>query len=269
MPVANLALGTSVMPLQALIFDVDGTIANTERDGHRVAFNLAFDAAGLNWTWSEVLYGELLIVAGGKERIRYFIEQYQPEMPVGLSGDRGDEAALTAWIADLHRAKTETYCELLAEGTIPARTGVVRLLKEARSAGVRLAIATTSALPNVLALLSTAVGPGSVDWFDLIAAGDIVAHKKPAPDVYQYVLTQMDLDPAHCVVFEDSWQGLNAATGAGLRTIVTANRYTQSDDFSSARLVLNHLGDPNVPMVVAQGLAQGEYLTVDWLQRWV
>ncbi len=260
------------MPLQALIFDVDGTIANTERDGHRVAFNLAFDAAGLNWNWSEQFYGELLIVAGGKERIRHFIETYQPDLPPGLSLNAEDpktEAALKAWIADLHRAKTEAYCQILAEGTIPARTGILRLIKEARAAGVRLAIATTSALPNVLALLETAVAPGASDWFELIAAGDIVPHKKPAPDIYQYVLTQLDLNPAHCVVFEDSWQGLKAATGAGLRTIVTANRYTQNDDFATARLVLNHLGDPKVPMVVAQGVAQGEYLTVDWLQRWV
>lgn len=235
----------STAGLTALIFDVDGTLAETERDGHRVAFNRAFADAGLNWEWSINLYGELLRVAGGKERIRYFIEQYLPDftLPDDLSG----------FIAKLHARKTQYYGELLASGSIPLRPGVRRLLTTARNAGVKLAIATTSALENVHALLLSTLGAESLSWFEIIAAGDIVPAKKPAPDIYQYVLNQMNLSPQNCLAIEDSPQGLKAAIAAGLKTVITVNDYTKSADFTGATLVLNHLGEPDQPFQAIAG----------------
>lgn len=239
--------------LSALIFDVDGTLAETERNGHRVAFNRAFADAGLDWDWSDELYGDLLSVAGGKERIRYYLDKYL-----------GGEKLPSDLIVSLHEAKTEHYQELLAEGEIPLRPGVLRLLLDARSEKVRLAIATTSALPNVLALLDQYVDP---KWFEVIAAGDIVPKKKPAPDIYQYVLAKMDLDAANCLVFEDSSHGLQAATQTGLTTVVTVNDYTVNQDFTSAALVLSDLGEPDQPFSVLQGnVGEKEFLDLDLIR---
>lgn len=241
--------------LQALIFDVDGTLADTERDGHRVAFNRAFAEAGLDWDWSVELYGELLSVAGGKERIRFYLQQYRPEVPMPDDG----------FIADLHATKTRHYRELLALGEIPLRPGVKRLIEEARAEGVRLAIATTSALPNVLALLEHNLDPS---WFELIAAGDIVPAKKPAPDIYYYVLKQMNLEPKNCLVIEDSHHGLLASNGASLPTVVTVNEYTQWQNFSGALLVLNNLGEPEIPCTILAGQFDNfSYLNLETLNH--
>lgn len=235
--------------LQALIFDVDGTLAETERDGHRLAFNRAFAAAALDWNWSIDLYGELLEVAGGKERIQFYLDRFYP----GFQPPRSASADLSAWIAELHQAKSAHYKQLLAQGLIPARPGVRRLLQEARQQGVRLAIATTSAPETAIVLLETALDPEAQSWFEVVAAGDIVPAKKPAPDVYLYVLQAMNLDPQSCLVIEDSQQGLQAALQAGLKTVVTVNNYTRHQDFSGAALVLNHLGDPDQPFQVIAG----------------
>lgn len=231
--------------LQALIFDVDGTIADTERDAHRVAFNRAFAAAGLAWEWSEELYGSLLQVAGGKERIQLYRNTAYPEFQ--------PPEEITTWAATLHRAKTKHYRELIAEGNIPLRPGVKRLIQEARQAGIRLAIATTSAPDNVLALLETTLGVDSPTWFEVIAAGDIVPAKKPAPDVYHHVLQAMALTPADCLVLEDSEAGWAAARQAGLHAVITMNGYTQSHDFTGALLVVDHLGEPDRPFQVQSG----------------
>jgi HAD superfamily hydrolase (TIGR01509 family) len=246
--------------LQALIFDVDGTLADTERDGHRVAFNRAFAEAGLRWDWSVLLYGDLLAIAGGKERIRYYIDEYRPDFE--------PPADLDQFIADLHAVKTRYYQQLVAQGAIPLRRGVKRLLKEAREQKMRLAIATTAALPNVTALLEHTLGSDSPSWFEVIAAGDIVPAKKPAPDIYHYVLQAMGLDARDCLAIEDSNHGFLASSQAGIKTVVTINAYTRNQDFSGAILVLNHLGEPDQPVSVLAGdAANSSYVDMSLLYR--
>ena len=227
--------------LKALLFDVDGTLADTERDGHRVAFNRAFAEAGLDWNWDVALYGELLAVSGGKERIRFYIEKWRPAFQ--------PTADLDAFINELHRIKTQHYLELMGQGLIPLRPGVARLLNEAREAGVRLAIVTTTTPENVTALLGSTLGDASISWFDVIAAGDIVPAKKPAPDIYFYALEQLGLDATACLALEDSDNGLRSAAGAGISTLVTVNGYTRGQDFSGAALVVDQLGDIDIPFL--------------------
>lgn len=235
-------------------------MANTERDGHRVAFNHAFAAAGLDWQWSASLYGELLTVTGGKERIRYYLNQYRPTFDPAVD--------LNSFIAELHVAKTKHYQQLLVGGGIPLRIGVERLLQEARAEGLRLAIATTSSLSNVIALIETTLSPNAVSWFEVIAAGDIVPAKKPAPDIYDYVLDRMGLVAQDCLAIEDSHHGLRAATQAGVKTVATVNEYTRDQNFTGAVLVVNHLGEPDQPLSVLAGDTRDvNYLDVALLQR--
>jgi HAD superfamily hydrolase (TIGR01509 family) len=225
------------MKLEALLFDVDGTLADTECDGHRIAFNKAFRKAGLNWHWSIDLYGRLLTVTGGKERIRHYIDSESP--PFG-PGELSDE-----FIARLHQSKTEFYTGLLARGGIPLRTGVERLLREARAKGIRMAIATTTTPANVEALLINTLGPDATSWFEVIAAGDIVPAKKPAPDIYLWAMKQMSLKAGQCMALEDSHNGVRSARDAGIESVlVTVNHYTRDHDFDSAKVVVNHLGEP-------------------------
>jgi HAD superfamily hydrolase (TIGR01509 family) len=246
--------------LQALLFDVDGTLADTERDGHRPAFNHAFADAGLDWNWSPELYGELLAVTGGKERIRFYLDKYN----TGFRYD-GD---LDALIASLHKAKTVHYTRMLAEGAIPLRPGVRRLILEARAAGLRLAVATTTTPENVTALLKHALHPESTAWFEVIAAGDVVPAKKPDPGIYRYAMEKMGLDPLQCIAFEDSHNGILASRGAGLATIIAVNGYTQDDDFKGAAIVLDHWGEPGQPFTVRQGDALGhDHLTLDLVRK--
>lgn len=222
--------------LKALIFDVDGTLSDTERDGHRVAFNQAFKDEGLDWHWDTETYGELLEVTGGKERIRHFIERYQPEFDQPTN--------LDSFIRQLHKTKTRHFVALLKSGAIPLRPGVERLLTEARAKGLRLAIATTTTVENITTLLAATLGESSIGWFDVIAAGDVVPNKKPAPDIYLYALQHMELDAKECIAFEDSENGLLSSSGAGLKTIVTINEYTRQQNLDDAVAVLKQLGQP-------------------------
>ena len=241
--------------LKALIFDVDGTLADTERDGHRVAFNLAFTEAGLDWHWNVKTYGQLLNVTGGKERIAYFFNEYQPLFD--------SPADMDEFIRNLHRAKTQHYVTLLKSGAIPLRPGVERLLKEARAAGLRLGIATTTTTENVTALLNSTLGTGSIAWFDVIAAGDVIANKKPAPDIYRYAMDQMNLTEADCLAFEDSKNGLESSIRSGLKTLVTVNAYTRQNQFNGAVVVLDQLGEPgNAFTVLAGHVGEATYVDV-------
>jgi HAD superfamily hydrolase (TIGR01509 family) len=245
----------------ALILDVDGTLAETERDGHRPAFNAAFRDMGLDWEWSVELYGELLAVTGGKERILHYLRNWLPgfEPPFELSD----------FVAELHRRKTGHYLELLRGGAIPLRPGVLPLLRQAREAGVRLAVATTTTFENVTTLLECSGEPGLADWFEVIAAGDVVAAKKPAPDIFLLALARLGLPPRACVVIEDSHHGVCAALGAGLRALlVTVSSYTRSQDFSGAALVVDGLGDgPRAVRVLAGDPGGAERVDLDVLTR--
>lgn len=219
--------------LKALIFDVDGTLAETERDGHRTAFNRAFKQAGLDWVWDVSLYGELLSITGGKERMLYYL-QHSHHTPV-------EKRQIKRAIADIHARKTELYTRKLKSGNMALRPGVERLINEARQQGLLLAIATTSSYDNVTALLTATLGTSALDWFTVIAAGDVVSQKKPAPDIYLYCLQQMGLDAAQCLAVEDSANGLQAAQSAGLVTLVTPSFYTHKQSFEGAACVVDCL----------------------------
>jgi len=238
---------SKIRRLEAILFDVDGTIAETERDGHRVAFNAAFADFGLDWVWDIESYGRLLAVTGGKERIRRFIAEESPRMP--------PEVDVNVLVPRLHQRKTEHYVRLVEQGAIGLRPGVLRLLQAGRAAGVRMAIATTTTPENVLALLgSVKEEPRLVDWFEEIAAGDVVPAKKPAGDVYELVLARMGLSAECCVAIEDSANGLKSAHAAGIESVViTPSVYSADEDFSGASLIVDCLGDAQHPASVIRG----------------
>lgn len=245
--------------LRALLFDVDGTLAETEAV-HRVSFNTAFAETGLDWIWSVDLYRALLAVTGGKERIRHYLDTYRP--------DYVRPANLDAVIASLHQVKTRIYTETVAKGGVPLRPGVRRLLEQARAAGLRMGIATTTTPENVTALLNASLAPEGEAWFEVIAAGSMVPNKKPAPDIFIYAMQHMGVQPEHCLAFEDSENGLISARAAGLKTLVTVSDFTQGHDFSGAALLVDQLGEPEAPFKVLAGDAGGaRYVDVDLLKR--
>jgi len=246
--------------LKALIFDIDGTFADTERDGHRVAFNRAFADAGLDWNWDEARYGELLSVTGGRERILHFIESDASQ----IEPERRDALA-----RDLHARKTEHYVRMVAHGAVRLRPGVARLLTEAHAVGLTLAIATTTSRANIDALLAHTLPPGALDWFASIGAAEDAPRKKPDPQVYRFVLDALGVDPRDCFAFEDSAAGLRSARALGIPTIVTLNDYTRDQDFNGALSVLSDLGEPLVPAkVIAGAPLQRGMIDVKQLRRW-
>lgn len=219
--------------LKALIFDCDGVLAETERDGHRVAFNRAFRQAGLDVEWSVEEYGELVRISGGKERMKsYFKEK------------AGDDK-----IAELHKLKTGIFMEMSGAGQLPGRTGIKRIIKEARDAGLLLFVCSTSNEKSVSSLLRVNVGEEYFGWFTELFCGDVVKAKKPAPDIYNLVTEKYHLLPEECFVVEDSRNGLLAAKAAGMNCIVTPSFYSAEEDFSEADIVVSSLGDPGTPKI--------------------
>jgi HAD superfamily hydrolase (TIGR01509 family) len=247
------------MSLDALIFDVDGTMADTE-ETHRQAFNAAFIQFELWWDWSPQLYAELLSTSGGKERIGYYIDS--------LDAPAAEKARLHQLVPAIHREKTRLFTELIADGRSPFRPGVARLIREARAAGIQVAIASTTTAANVEALISSNLGHDAYREFAVIACGDQVPEKKPAPDIYNLVLAELGRPASACAAFEDSGNGVRAAKAAGLFTVVTPTLWTAAQDFSGADLVLHSLGDPRVPVdSSAEKLIGAKWLTVETLGR--
>jgi HAD superfamily hydrolase (TIGR01509 family) len=248
-------------PGRALVLDCDGVLADTERYGHLVAFNQTFAEFGLPVRWTPAEYREKLRIGGGKERMASLLT---PEFvaAAGLPADpAGQQAAVAAW----HRRKTELYTGLVAAGAVPPRPGVARVVGEALDGGWPVAVASTSALPSVRATLDRAVGPEAARSVEVFA-GDIVARKKPAPDIYRLALEWAGLPGPQVVVIEDSRIGLLAATGAGAACVITVNDFTSGEDFTEAALVVSSLGDPGqAPVTVLANrsrAAPGDWITL-------
>ena len=217
--------------IAAVIFDVDGTLAETERDGHRVAFNRAFAEAGLPWEWHERLYGELLAVTGGKERIAHYARRFAPDWLAAAGAERR--------IADLHARKNVHYAAIVESGALALRPGLPQLLDALAAAGLRLAIATTTSHANLDVLLRSTLGTSALARFDVAICGEDVARKKPDPEAYVLAVQRLRLPAAECIAIEDSANGLRAALCAGIATIVVRSLYTQAEDFSGALAVFD------------------------------
>jgi HAD superfamily hydrolase (TIGR01509 family) len=241
--------------MTALIFDCDGVLADTERDGHLPAFNQTFEEFGLPVRWSEEDYGKALEIGGGKERMAALLT---PEF-VAEAGLPADREGQLGEVAKWHERKTQIYVELVRAGKLPARPGIARIVGEARAAGWQLAVCSTSAEPSVRAILEQAVGAGQATEF-LVLAGDVVAAKKPAPDIYLLALARLGRSPSECLVVEDSRNGLLAAVAANIATVVTTNSYTREQDFSPAVLVVSSLGDPGGEVTEVVQNATSAYL---------
>jgi HAD superfamily hydrolase (TIGR01509 family) len=227
--------------LTTLIFDCDGVLADTERFGHLPAFNATFREFGLPVEWSAAEYGRLLQIGGGKERMATL---FTPAF-VATTGLPSDAEGQAAELAHWHARKTAIYTEMVVAGRLPPRPGIHRIIGEAQDAGWTLAVASTSAEASVRAILDVAAGPERAARFDLVLAGDVVAHKKPAPDIYLLAVDRLGVAPSEVLVIEDSRNGLLAAAGAGLQCLITVSDYTADEEFGEAALIVTSLGDPD------------------------
>jgi HAD superfamily hydrolase (TIGR01509 family) len=221
--------------MKALIFDCDGVLVDTERDGHRVAFNRAFEALGMPHRWDVELYGRLLKISGGKERMKHYFDQ------VGWPEKVQDR---TQFIGQLHRLKTDCFMSIIESGELPLRPGIARLVDEAAERGVILAVCSTSNERSVNLVVERLLGSQRRTRFSAVLAGDVVSRKKPDPEIYLLALRRLGLSPSECLVLEDSRNGLLAARGAGIRCLITTNGYTENEDFSEASMIVPELGDP-------------------------
>jgi HAD superfamily hydrolase (TIGR01509 family) len=227
--------------LKAVLFDCDGVLVDTERDGHRVAFNQAFQQKGYNTEWDTELYGELLKIAGGKERMKHYFSQHG--YPDGITDT-------DAFIKEMHLAKTEAFMNIIDTGQLPLRPGIARIVDEIINAGLRIAVCSTSNVKAVTLVVERMLGEERRKHFN-IYAGDMVEKKKPAPDIYNMAKEDMNLLPEECVVIEDSRNGLLAAKAAGMKCVVTKSSYTEDEDFSEADKIVSELGDePKVQITV-------------------
>ncbi|CAM6104096.1 unnamed protein product [Calypogeia fissa] len=223
---------------EALLFDCDGVLVDTERDGHRISFNNAFTEKGFDTVWDVELYGELLKIGGGKERMTHYFNKYGwPESaPKDIDGRK--ELVVT-----LHKRKTTLFMDLVEKGSLPLRPGVARLVDEALDSGVNVAVCSTSNEKAVSAIVRIMLGPERASKIRIFA-GDVVPMKKPHPAIYLLASTTLGVPPERCVVIEDSHIGLSAAKAAGMKCIVTKSGYTEEENFSEADAIFDSIGDP-------------------------
>ncbi len=234
--------------LKAIIFDVDGTLANTE-ETHRQSFNSAFTEFGLGYHWSEQEYAELLSISGGRERITAYLKAREFK--------HKSDPELREFALRLHQRKSEIYRESLVAGHVGLRNGVMRLITEARQRDVKLGIATATSRSNVETLLQNNLGKDALAQFDAVVTSDIVKDKKPSPAVYQFAIAELGLTPETCIAIEDTTNGNKAARAAGLKTVITTHAFTIDNDFTGASLVINQLGEPDMPFSVISGNSFG------------
>jgi len=232
------------MKLKGIIFDVDGTIADTE-EIHRQAFNQTFDEFNLNWHWSVDDYRKILHISGGKERFKKFLDE-----------DKVLKSKIEApkrFVRELHKRKSQLYRSILKHDDIQLRPGVIRLINEALDKGIQLAVATSSSMANLTTLFNKTLDIEPNELFNSIVTSDTVQDKKPSPAVYQCALAGLGLSADTCIAIEDTQNGNLAALAAGLQTVVTTHAYTIDNDFTGAAIVINHLGEPDKPFSLSQG----------------
>ena len=242
--------------LKAIIFDMDGTLANTE-ELHRLAFNAAFEEFSLPIHWSEKIYADLLVISGGKERTYQFIKDNNIKI----------EGNLRKFVTIFHTRKSEIYRQMVVDGHLKLRNGVKRLINEAKDQGIRLGIATSSSRANVETLLTTTLGKHGQDLFESIVSCDLIGDQKPSPAVYQYALAELGMAPENCIAIEDTYNGNEAAKAAGIKTVITTHNFTTDSDFTGAALVLDQLGEPDTPFIQSQGEPQDKtYVDLEVLE---
>ena len=251
------------MSLRALLLDVDGTVADTERHGHRPAYNRAFRKLELGFRWGPKLYRKLLAQPGGKERLRHYVNAYQPDLGHHRAAYERDPEA---WIRMVHKLKSHYFHRYLRMGLVPLRPGVARLIREADSAGLRVALVSNASRASLEPVVRYGLGEDLAERIDLIVSGEDVQAKKPAPDTYLLAMQKLGLAAEECVALEDSDIGLRAASAAGVPTVVTTNSNTEGQDFSRAVVVLDGCGDPDHPAQLVRGSLKDSILTLAHLR---
>lgn len=253
------------MTLAALLFDVDGTLADTEPDGHLPAYNRAFAEFELDWHWSPTLYGQLLRIPGGRERVAYYLQAYEP--PLGRHAERV-ASDHDAWIEDLHHCKSRYFRARVEQGVVRLRAGVARVMREAGAAGVPVAIVSNASRGSLEPVLEHLLGPDLLPGVAFALCGDEVRHKKPAPDLYQLACRHLHHYPGDCLAIEDSATGLQASYDAGVPTLITVNADTRDQTFDRARAVVDDLGEPDRPVTILKSPGfDFDYVNLDVLNR--
>tara|TARA_B100001248_G_C27242029_1_gene389797 strand:- start:32 stop:787 length:756 start_codon:yes stop_codon:yes gene_type:complete len=247
------------MLLSAVLFDVDGTISETE-DFHRKSFNEAFKEFNLDWFWDEAIYKELINIGDGKERIEYYIKRAWPEML--------EYKNLTKYINSIHKVKNEIFKDFIMDSGITFRPGVLRLINELRENNIRIAIVSSTTQEDLLTLFKNGLNMDPTSTFDLIAHGGCTENKRPSPEIYEWILEKLRIPPQSCVAIEDSLRGLRSAVNANINVLVTPSLYTKTENFEEANIVVSSLGEYEKPFEVIKGKTHGnELVNIDLLSK--